>query len=121
MLEKNKDVEVMLADANHYMVLANGCRNLASDLIRKLPVVYGTCKKQLVCQHYSYEFSVDEDEFTVIEVGDVVEFGRYPQMYGKTSRSPSCQVCFDIPLDEEYFDFFTSYEPVTCRDLTPDA
>ena len=113
MLEKNPEIEELLRQEEFYRTAQREVESRRYAIMRKMPTIYGTCKKQLTCRHYSYDFSTSDE--TVIEVGDVVEFGKYPQLYGQTSFSPCCQEFFEVPLDEEYFDFFESSEKVKSR------
>jgi hypothetical protein len=113
MLEKNPEIEDLLRQEEFYKTALREVEQRRYAIIRKMPKIYGTCKKQLTCLHYSHDFSIYDE--TVIEVGDVIEFGRYPQLYGQTRFSPCCREFFDVPLDDEYFDFFESHEFVKCR------
>jgi hypothetical protein len=73
-------------------------------LVCSLPMIYGKCKKELVCHHQSDEFNCYEK--TVINPGDIIEFFRFP-LENSIRIKPQYGEYFDIPYSEEYFDFFT--------------
>lgn len=74
-----------------------------------LPMIYGKCKKELVCKHYSNYNNTDEQ--TIIVPGDIVEFFRLA-LENEIFIYPydSEEEYFKIPYSEEYFDFFTCKE-----------
>lgn len=68
-----------------------------------LPMIYGRCIKQLECWHQSDQHNTSES--TVIHVGDVIEFFRYP-LYDHVTFHPYSGEWFDVPYSTEYFEFF---------------
>ena len=71
-----------------------------------LPMIYGKCKKELVCKHYSNYNNTDEQ--TIISPGDIVEFFRH-STESEIFIYPydSDEEYFKIPYSKEHFDLFT--------------
>lgn len=124
MLNENMFIKIKLARHSSIQETINDLQKVQRDLMQevlkemqKLPIIYGRCKKELKCDHRSDEFNTSDS--TTIEVGDVIEFFRYP-LYDHVSFNPSYGEYFDVPYSEEYFDFFTSFDYVECKSFNRD-
>lgn len=114
---KNERIEDLVATRNSLRAQVYALDVLIIKETEKLPMIYGRCKKRLVCEHQSDVHNTSDD--TVIEVGNVIEFFRYP-LHTRKSFYPSSGEYFNLPFSDEYFEFFTSDEHVDCVSFNGD-
>ena len=89
-----------------------------NDEVYLLPMIYGRCIKELVCDHQSDQHNASDS--TTIHVGDVLEFFRYP-LHDRITFHPCGGEWFDVPFSTEYFEFFTEPdEYVECVSFNSD-
>jgi len=98
------DLETQIHDLN---VKHSDLRREIIDQSHKVGHVYGKCKKELICRHWSYEHKADDT--TTIKVGQIIHFDTFPlENYIELRRS--WQEYITVEMNEEYFDIFVSKE-----------
>jgi len=115
-LNRTPEIESMLEEIEAIDRKIDVLRNQKSAIQRKiqdkicdLPMIYGRCIKKLVCYHQS-DFHNTSDT-TTIEVGDVLQFFRYPNRDSITFY-PSGGEYFYVPCSKEHFEFFSTHDYV---------
>jgi len=108
-LEKLLDQQKKLREAIQFLTEQdNELQKGINREVLMLPMIYGRCIKELKCTHSSNCDNYHPPESTVIHVGDVIKFFRYPLEGVKSivTLNINSGEWIEIPYSTEYFEFF---------------